>query len=179
MDKRNNNAHLEAATIHNSGSNWHYKETSIMPNLMISLTVKDAPAALEYYQKALGAKVVYRMDGPDGSVLHSTLTIADCMIYLSGEDEMFQAVGQDTHDKHSSCLLCIQSDDPDVDFAKAITVGGKVIMPVQDSPWGSRSGIMIDPYGYRWTIGNESGELPPPDKIGEMMASWKPIFADN
>ena len=146
---------------------------------MISLTVKDAPAALEYYQKALGAEVVYRMDGPDGSLFHSTLTIADCMIYLSGEDEMFQAVGQDTHDKHSSCLLCIKSDDPDVDFAKAIAVGGKVIMPVQDFPWGSRSGIMVDPYGYRWTIGSESGELPPPEKIGELMASWKPIFPDK
>jgi len=149
------------------------------PNLMISLTVKNAPAALEYYQKALGANVVYRMDGPDGSVLHSTLTIADCMIFLSGEDEMFQAVGQDTYDKHSSCLLCINSEDPDADFAKAIAVGGKVIMPVQDFPWGSRSGIMVDPYGYRWTIGKETGELPPPEKIGELMASWKPIHPDK
>ena len=153
-------------------------KTPSMPNLMISLTVKDAPAALEYYQKALGANVVYRMDGADGSLDHSTLTIADCMIYLSGEDEMFQAVGQDTHDKHSSCLLCIKSDDPDADFAKAIAVGGKVIMPVQDFPWGSRSGIMVDPYGYRWTIGNE-GELPPPEKIGELMASWKPTLPED
>ena len=100
------------------------------------------------------------------------------MIYLSGEDEMFQAVGQDTHDKYSSCLLCIKSDDPDADFAKAIAVGGKVIMPVQDFPWGSRSGIMVDPYGYRWTIGNE-GELSPPEKIGELMASWKPTLPED
>ena len=154
-------------------------EKPTMPNLMISLTVKDASAALEYYQKALGANVVYRMDGPDGSVLHSTLTIAGCMIYLSGEDEMFQAVGQDTHDKHSSCLLCIKSENPDADFAKAIAAGGKVIMPVQDFPWGSRSGIMVDPYGYRWTIGDETGELPLPEKIVELMASWKPIFPEK
>ena len=118
------------------------------------------------------------MDGPDGTLEHSTLTIAGCMIYLSGEDEMFQAVGQDTHDKYSSCLLCIKSDDPDADFAKAIAVGGKVIMPVQDFPWGSRSGIMVDPYGYRWTIGNE-GELSPPEKIGELMASWKPTLPED
>jgi len=72
-----------------------FMETPTIPNLMISLTVKNAAAALDYYQKALGANVVYRMDGPDGSVLHSTLTIADCLIYLSGEDELFQAVGQD------------------------------------------------------------------------------------
>jgi len=64
-------------------------ETPHISNLMISLTVKDAPAALEYYQKALDANVVYRMDGPDGTLEHSTLTIAGCMIYLSGEDEMF------------------------------------------------------------------------------------------
>lgn len=154
-------------------------ETSPMPNLMISLTVKDAPAALEYYQKALGANIVYRMDGPDGSLYHSTLMIADHMLYLSGEDDMFQAVGQDTHEKHSSCLLCIKSDDPDADFAKAIAVGGKVIMPVQDFPWGSRSGIMVDPFGYRWTIGNETGELPPPGKIGELMATWTPVFPEQ
>lgn len=150
-----------------------------MPKLMISLTVKDAAAALEYYQKALGANVAYRLDGPDGSVWHSTLTIGDCMIYLSGEDELFQAVGQDAHQRHSSCLLCIKSEDPDADFARAIAVGGRVIMPVQDFPWGSRSGIMVDPFGYRWTIGNESGEMPPPEKIGELMASWKPILPEE
>lgn len=154
-------------------------KTPNMPNLMISLTVKDAPAALEYYRKALGANVVYRVDGPDGSVLHSTLTIADCMIYLSGEDEIFQAVGQDTHDKHSSCLLCIKSEDPDADFAKAIAAGGKMIMPVQDFPWGTRLGIMVDPYGYRWTIGKETGELPSPEKTRELMDSWKPIFPEK
>lgn len=154
-------------------------ETPPIPKLMISLTVRDAPAALEYYQKALGAKVVYRMDGPDGSVLHSTLTIAGCMLYLSGEDEMFQAVGQDTHERHSSCLLCINSDDPDTDFARAIAVGGKVIMPVQDCPWGSRSGILVDPFGYRWTIGNETGELPPPERIAERMATWNPVLPDR
>lgn len=154
-------------------------EIPTTPNLMISLTVKDASAALEYYQKAFDANIIYRMDGPDGSVLHSTLTISDCMIYLSSEDEMFQALGQDTHDKHSSCLLCIKSDDPDADFAKATAVGGKVIMPVQDFPWGSRSGIMVDPYGYRWTIGNESGELPPPEKIGELMATWNPVLPNK
>jgi len=151
-------------------------EIPTTPNLMISLTIKDAAAAIEYYQKALGANVIYRMDGPDGSVIHSTLNIADCMIYLSGEDEMFQAVGQDTHDRHSSCSLCIKSKDPDTDFAKAITVGGKVIMPVQDFPWGSRSGIMIDPYGYRWIIGNEDDEPPSPEELDELMASWQPIF---
>lgn len=150
-----------------------------MPKLMISLTVKDAAAALEYYEGALGAKIIYRMDGPDGSVWHSTLAIGDCLLYLSGEDELFQAVGQDTHEKHSSCLLCIKSEDPDADFAKAIAVGGRVIMPVQDFPWGSRSGIMVDPFGYRWTIGNESGELPPPEEIGELMASWKPILTEE
>jgi hypothetical protein len=54
-----------------------------------------------------------------------------------------------------------------------------VIMPVQDFPWGSRSGVMVDPYGYRWTIGNETGELPTPEKIGELMASWKSILPEN
>jgi len=150
-----------------------------MPGLVISLTIKDAPAALEFYENALGAKIVNRMDGPDGSVLHSTLMIGECMLFLSGEDEMFQAVGQDTHEKHSSCLLCIKSDDPDADFAKAIDAGGKVIMPVQDFPWGSRSGIMVDPFGYRWTIGNETGEMPPLEEIGERMASWKPVFPEK
>ena len=96
-------------------------ETPPTLKLIISLTIKDAPAALEYYQKALGAEVVYRMDGPDGSILHSTLTIGDALLYLSGEDPLFQAFGQDTHEKHSSSLLCLRSDDPDGDFAKRLS----------------------------------------------------------
>ena len=145
--------------------------------LTISLTVKNAPAAIEYYEKAFGANVVFRMDGPDGSVWHSTLMLGDTMLWLSGEDAIFQAVGQDTHDKHSSSLLCIDSDDPDADFAKALAVGGKVIMPVQDFPWGARSGIMVDPFGYRWTIGKEiEGDIPAPEEMAAIMAEWKPVF---
>jgi len=91
----------------------------------------------------------------------------------------FRPSGRITLASHSSCLLCIKSDHPDADFAQAIAIGGQVIMPVQDLPWGSRSGVLVDPYGYRWAIGNESGELPPPEKIGELMASWKPILPDR
>ena len=63
--------------------------------------------------------------------------------------------------------------------SKAIAVGGTVIMPVEDFPWGTRSGILVDPFGYRWSIGNESGEVPPPEKIAELAAAWEPVLPEN
>ena len=47
------------------------------------LAVDNAAEAIEWYQKAFGAKEVVRMDAPGGKIGHAELEIGDSRIMLS------------------------------------------------------------------------------------------------
>ena len=54
---------------------------TITPNI----TVGDAAGALDFYQKALGAEEVMRLEGPGGTIGHAEIKIGDSMIMLADE----------------------------------------------------------------------------------------------
>ena len=49
------------------------------------LVVRDAAAAIDFYQRAFGATEVNRMAGPDGKIGHAELKTGDSRIMLSDE----------------------------------------------------------------------------------------------
>ena len=52
---------------------------------------------------------------------------------------------------------------PDVDalFARAVSKGATVLMPVADQFWGDRYGILADPFGHRWSLASRIEDLSP------------------
>ena len=65
------------------------KSTNPIPTGYHTLTpyliVKGAARALEFYSKALGAKVLFRIKGPDGKVHYAEMQIGDSRFMLAGE----------------------------------------------------------------------------------------------
>ena len=59
--------------------------------MAVSLTVNDGGKALAFYEKALGAEVLLRMDHPGGGVGHAEMMIYETRVYLSEEDDNYQA----------------------------------------------------------------------------------------
>jgi len=49
------------------------------------LTVRDGAKAIAFYQRAFGAQQVFRMDRPDGRLMHAELKIGDSKIMLGEE----------------------------------------------------------------------------------------------
>jgi PhnB protein len=43
--------------------------------------------------------------------------------------------------------------DPDAAFDRAVAAGGKVVVPVENQPYGWRVGRIVDPFGHHWEIG--------------------------
>jgi PhnB protein len=54
-------------------------------SLMIYLNLTDAGKAIDYYEKAFGAREIDRIVTPDGKVLHAELQIDDSRFMLSEE----------------------------------------------------------------------------------------------
>jgi PhnB protein len=123
------------------------------------LIVKGAATALEFYQKALGAKVTLRLDGPGDSVVHAEMKIGDSPVMLGEEYPDMNWVGPATLGG-SSVSLMVYVEDADKSFARAIAAGATELKPVEDQFYGDRTGTLKDPFGHVWSLGTHQEDVP-------------------
>lgn len=127
------------------------------------LTIRGAADAIAYYQRAFGAELLYRLDGPGGVVVHAEMRVGPAQFMLSEEQPDDQALSPKTLGGSGSTTL-IYVPDVDAVVARAVAEGAQVTMPVADQFWGDRSGAIIDPFGHRWMISTHR-EDPSPEEI--------------
>jgi uncharacterized glyoxalase superfamily protein PhnB len=121
------------------------------PLISVMLAVSDTPAAVEWYESALGATLLWSL----GSV--AGLEISGAPFFL----------GEPANNRWETPLIIgttttrveIFCDDPDAFIARAVSAGAKARDPVQnhDMPWGThRQGVFTDPFGHLWFVGDRS-----------------------
>jgi PhnB protein len=122
-------------------------ETSLVP----SLTFKDATKAIEFYEKAFGAKVESVFHDPNGKdVMHASLRFGESVLYLA--DDMGRS-GRTVETGHAAAsTLTLQVPDADAVFKKALDAGCDVDMPLENQFWGDRYGQLKDPFGLVWAV---------------------------
>src|SRR5688572_11393282 len=124
------------------------------------LALDDAVKALEWYKRALGAEEMSRHLGPDGKVMHAEIRIGDSRIMLN--DAMMGTKGPKALGG-SPASLWIYVEDCDSLFNRAIAAGGQIahggMGQMQDQFWGDRTGSLVDPHGYTWTIATHKEDL--------------------
>jgi uncharacterized glyoxalase superfamily protein PhnB len=126
------------------------KTTTLSISLM--LAVADAPKAVAWYQKALGASVLWSL----GSV--AGLQIAGAPFFL-GEPANN---GWESPEKLgiTSTRVEVFCDDPDTFVARAVQAGANGSFDSvrnHEAPWGiHRQGGFIDPFGHIWLVGDKS-----------------------
>jgi len=138
---------------------------SQMPTVGLSLTVKNGSEALDFYTRALGAQELYRMSTPDGGVAHAEFSIGNTRLYISDESPEWNATAM-PEGAMASCLFTIMTEDCDASFKKAVEAGGQPLSEPQDQFWGMRTGMIKDPFGYRWSFAQIVEQLTP-EEIGE------------
>jgi len=119
------------------------------------LTLDNAAETLNWYQKALGAKEIYRSVGPDGKVMHAEVHIGDSVFYAN--DVMMGHGPKSLGGSPAGFWLYVE--DSDKLFKRAIDAGAKVAMPIEDQFWGDRAGLITDPAGYNWWIATRREDL--------------------
>lgn len=126
------------------------------------LALDDAAKALEWYKQALGAEEMSRHLGPDGKVMHAEIRIGDSRIMVN--DAMMGTKGPKALGG-SPASLWLYVEDCDSLFNRAIAAGGQVahggMGQMQDQFWGDRTGTLVDPHGYTWTIATHKEDLTP------------------
>jgi PhnB protein len=129
-------------------------------SLAAYLVVKNAAEAIEFYKKAFGAEEKFRLNGPQGSVVHCCLQIGDSPLMLNDECPQMGAFSPQ-HLGGSPVTIHLSVADADATVARATAAGAKVVMPVAEMFWGARYGVLQDPFGHSWSVATQVRELAP------------------
>jgi uncharacterized glyoxalase superfamily protein PhnB len=128
--------------------------------LFAYLRVKDAARAIDFYQKAFGAKEKFRLAEPSGRIGHAELDFDGATLMLSDEFPEYEIRGPETIGA-TSFTIHLHVDDADAVIARAVELGAKLLRPPQDQFYGERSGTVRDPFGHEWNVGHELEKVSP------------------
>jgi len=113
------------------------------------LSVRDGARAVEFYESALGAVEVYRMEDPGGGLV-SRLSVGGAEFWVSGESPGKSGPGAIAGGGSIRMILTVP--DPDSLFGRALAAGAMEVFPVSEGH-GWRVGRIEDPFGHHWEIG--------------------------
>ncbi len=135
------------------------------------LVVKGAGEALDWYQKALGAVLAYKMEW-GGKIGHAELKIGGGYFMLAEE---FPGMGNLSPQSRggTTVSMLVYVDDVDAAYSRAIEAGATVNEAVEDKPWGDRAGNLTDPFGHKWMLATHVEDVAP-DEMERRMAALAP-----
>ncbi len=98
--------------------------------------------AFEFYEKCLGGKIQFMMNDPesDDRVYHATLAVGD-QIITGGDAKQGMAV-----------LFNLEDAGAAERIFQEMSEGGEVQMPLTETFWAARFGMVTDRFGIPWMI---------------------------
>ncbi len=134
---------------------------TVEPALAPHLVVDDAAAAIDFYVRAFDAVELGRVPGPDGRLIHAALRINGSVVLLN--DDFPETCGGKSMTPKSLCgtpvTIHLTVTDVDTKFQQALDAGATVVAPLQDQFWGDRYGVIADPFGHHWSLGQPVREV--------------------
>jgi PhnB protein len=135
------------------------------PSVRPYLHVDGAADAIDFYEKAFGAKERVRLAVPGGKIAHAEIEIADSLVMLCDPLPQFVSKPPPVLGGTSGEVL-MYVDDVDAVVQRAVDAGATITAEVADQHWGDRSGTITDPFGQVWLISTHIEDLTP-DEIPE------------
>ena len=125
----------------------HEVVTEVQPRLVID----RVDAAITFYAAVFGATLLERYVDASEVVVHAAIQIGSSVISLVEEVTKWQLLAA-TSMGGSPVLLHLTLPDPDAACERAVALGGTVLIPIADRPYGKREGRLRDPFGHLWIL---------------------------
>jgi PhnB protein len=145
----------------------------VKPFVAPHLVVDDAAAAIDFYVKAFGATEYGRVPHPDGRLVHAALDINGSMVMLNDDFPEYSDGKSSTPKALGGTPVTIHLQVVDVEsaFQRAVDAGATVIAPLEDQFWGDRYGVIRDPFGHHWSLGQPVRTVSPEEITAAMAQS--------
>ena len=118
----------------------------------------NAREAMEFYRSVFGGELqsstfadFHASEDPAEQelIMHSQLTTPNGLILMASDTPSSM-----TYDEGSRITVALFGDD-DAELSgywDSLADGGSVAMPLSDSPWGDRFGMLTDRFGVNWMV---------------------------
>src|SRR5688572_22378227 len=134
------------------------------------LIVNNASAAIEFYERAFGAREHFRLAEPNGKVGHAELLIGKSRFMLADEYPDFDARSP-TSVGGTPVTIHLYVENVDAVVERATSAGAKVLRPLCDEFFGDRTATVYDPFGHRWHLATRIEDVSPQEMQRRMSAS--------
>ena len=121
------------------------------------LRVKNAPAAIEFYNRAFGATEISRFEA-QGTIVVADVKIGNSILVVSEAAPELGLPGPEAYGG-SPITITLRVDDVDAFVEQAVAAGAKLTERVADQFYGDRRGSVTDPFGYTWVVATRKEEL--------------------
>jgi PhnB protein len=129
---------------------------TVTPHLICA----GAADAIEFYKKAFNAIETGRLSDPQGKLMHAGIRIGDSVVMLVDEFPDWGKFGPKSL-KGSPVTIHLYVEDVDATFERAVGAGAKITMPLEDTFWGDRYGVLEDPFGHHWSVATHVRDVSP------------------
>jgi PhnB protein len=149
-------------------------QENLIPHLVCSPCVE----AIEFYKKAFGAEEIARMPAPDRKrIMHAQIRIGKSLVFLVDDFPEFCGGKSSTPISLKGTPVSIHHyvENCDAAIKRAQDAGAKVEMPPADMFWGDRYGVIVDPFGHKWSFATRLKDMTP----AEMQTAMKEAFAQK
>lgn len=117
------------------------------------LAYHDCAAAIHFFGEVFGkVETQEQYTDDDGRIAHATIRVGGATLFVSDEYPDYGARSPQTLGG-SPVALHFRVADADAVAARMVAAGGKTLRDVEDQADGERRGTFLDPFGYRWMIG--------------------------
>jgi PhnB protein len=140
------------------------------------LFVRNGDEAIDFYQRAFGATVLYRSPMPGGNGVFAQLRVGDSVIQVASESPQKPAeAGPVSPQTLGGTCVVLETyvDDVDAAFDRAVEAGAAPTMRPCDTFFGDRYSWVTDPYGHLWALATVKETVTPDEiqgRIDEMLA---------
>ncbi|MFI5571527.1 VOC family protein [Streptomyces sp. NPDC051740] len=125
---------------------------AVVPHIMVD----DAAAAIDFYQRAFGAREDFRIDAPGGGILHAEITVGRSALMLgdasTDEAEAGAFAAPASLGGGTSVTLHVFVPDVDALAERAEAAGAEILQPPTDMFHGDRTVVLKDPSGHMWVF---------------------------
>jgi PhnB protein len=83
-------------------------------------------------------------------IMHIALPIGKSILMANDVPEILGQTNE--NENRSKIVISSESKEEADNLFKGLSAGGKIEMPIADSPWGSYFGMFRDKYGIEWMI---------------------------
>jgi uncharacterized glyoxalase superfamily protein PhnB len=117
------------------------------------LFYRDAPALIDWLERAFGFRRRLVVPGESGAVAHAELSLGDDAVIMVGSAKPERGWVSPKDLPALNQVISVTVDDPDAHYARAKSAGAEILQELKDEDYGSRGYLARDPEGNEWYFG--------------------------